>query len=237
VTSFAIPAASLSYWKDRLTRLDVPTEGPEERFDESALSFRDRDGVVLELVATARDRRPGWSNGHVPIEHAIRGFHSAALSLSGYERTAGLLTEILGFRKMGEAGNRFRFAARDGVPGAIIDLVCEPGRMRGSMGVGVVHHIAYRAANDEAQLALRTRIVDAGLDVTPVLDRHYFRSIYFREPGGVLFEVATDPPGFAIDESVAQLGASLRLPPWLESRRGAIEKRVAPLTVPPSNNT
>lgn len=236
VTSFSIPASSVSYWMDRLKRLDVAVKVPTERFDETALAFRDRDGVALELVATANDRRPAWSNGEVSLEHAVRGFHHAALSLAGYERTASLLTTTLGFRAAGEAGNRFRFVAGDGAPGAIIDLVCEPGRMRGSMGVGVVHHIAYRAASDDAQRALRQRIVDAGHDATPVLDRHYFHSIYFREPGGVLFEIATDPPGFAVDEPVEEFGKRLRLPSWLESQRDEIEASVTPLTVPASNN-
>lgn len=235
-TSFSIPGASISYWKDRLTRLDISADGPSERFDEAVLTLRDRDGVALELVArTNADARTGWSNGDIPLEHAVRGFHHASLSLDGYERTAGLMT-TLGFRAAGEAGNRFRFAAGDGGPGAIVDLVCEPGRMRGNMGVGVVHHIAYRAESDETQRALRQLLVNAGHDPTPVLDRQYFRSIYFREPGGVLFEIATDAPGFAIDEPVADLGRSLKLPPWIESHRSEIEAHVTPLTVPPSNN-
>jgi glyoxalase family protein len=219
-----------------LVRLDISVDSPSERFDEAVLRLRDRDGVALELVARdGADARPGWSNGDVPIEHAVRGFHHASLSLDGYERTAGLMT-TLGFRAAGEAGNRFRFAAGDGQPGAIVDLVCEPGRMRGNMGVGVVHHIAYRAESDEAQRALRQLVVDAGHDATPVLDRQYFRSIYFREPGGVLFEIATDAPGFAIDEPVADLGRSLKLPPWIESHRSEIEAHVIPLNVPSSNN-
>lgn len=235
-TSFSIPGPSLGYWKDRLVRLDVSVDGSSERFDEAAITLRDRDGVALELVARdSADSRPGWSNGDIPIEHAVRGFHHASLSLDGYERTAGLL-RTLGFRAAGEAGNRFRFAAGDGQPGTIVDLVCEPGRMRGNMGVGVVHHIAYRAENDDAQRALRQRVVEAGHDPTPVLDRQYFRSIYFREPGGVLFEIATDAPGFTIDESVADLGRSLKLPSWIESHRSEIEAHVTPLTIPPSNN-
>ncbi len=232
-SSYSIPVAAVSYWMDRLKRRSVDVAGPLERFDETALTFRDGDGVALELVASARDdKREGWSNGDVPPEHAIRGFHHATLSLDGYERSAGLLTKTLGFRPAGEKGNRFRFAAGNGDAGTIVDLVCEPGRMRGSMGVGVVHHIAFRAADDEAQLALRRDIVEAGLDVTPVLDRNYFHSIYFREPGGVLFEIATDTPGFAVDESVDQLGSRLKLPPWLESHRGEIEPHLAPLVVP-----
>jgi glyoxalase family protein len=234
VTSFSILPSSVSYWIDRLARLGVATE-ELHRFDETALSLRDPDGVRLELVASP-DQRPGWSNRDVPVEHSIRGFHHAALSLAGYELTARLLTETLGFHAVGDADNRFRFALGRGEPGAIIDLVCEPGRMRGSMGVGVVHHIAYRTTSDETQRTLRGRIVDADLDVTPVLDRQYFHSIYFREPGGVLFEIATDPPGFAIDEPVGELGKALKLPPWLEPHRSEIEARMTPLVIPVSNN-
>jgi glyoxalase family protein len=235
-TAFAIPSSSLSFWADRLKRLDIATR-TAQRFDENVLELRDRDGVAIELVAAAgTESTPGWSNGDVRPEHAIRGFHSASLSLAGYERTARLLTDILGFTAGGNANNRFRFAVAGTGMGSRLDLVCEPGRMRGSMGVGVVHHIAFRAADDAAQLALRERLVDAGHDVTPVLDRHYFKSIYFREPGGVLFEIATDPPGFAIDESPAELGTHLKLPPWLERHRSEIEKHAAPLALAPSNN-
>lgn len=236
VTSFSIPAASISYWKDRLARLDIAASGPTTRFGGEVLALRDRDGIQLELVASEDDARAGWPNGDVPAQHAIRGFHHASLSLSGYERSAGLLTSTLGFRPVGEEGNRFRFVAGGGTPGTIVDLVCEPGRMRGNMGAGVVHHIAFRAADDAAQSVLRQRIVDAGHDATPVLDRNYFHSIYFREPGGVLFEVATDPPGFSIDESIPELGSGLKLPPWLESDRAEIEAQLKPLAVPPSNN-
>ena len=236
VTSFSVPEASLGFWTERLTKLAIPFEGPTDRFAEAALALRDPDGLELEVVAVAGDPRPGWSNGDVPIEHSVRGFHAATLSLDGHERTAGLITGSLGFRAAGETGRRFRFLAGDGAPGTIIDLVDEPSRARGNMGVGVVHHIAYRAATDAVQLALQATLAERGREVTPVLDRNYFRSIYFREPGGVLFEVATDAPGFAVDEPVAELGLHLKLPGWLESHRAQIEEHVPPITVPPSNN-
>ena len=235
-TAFAIPAASVSYWSDRLKRLDIATTS-SQRFDEAVIELRDRDGLAIELAATTEaSATPGWSNGDVPAEHAIRGFHHASLSLAGYERTARLLADTLGFASVAGASNRYRFAVAGAGAGLCVDLVCEPGRMRGSMGVGVVHHIAFRAADDAAQLDLRQRLVEAGYDVTPVLDRQYFHSIYFREPGGVLFEIATDPPGFAIDESPAELGTRLKLPPWLERHRTEIEKHVARLDLPASNN-
>lgn len=236
VTSFSVPAASTAYWIERLQALRIPFQGPVERFHESAIELRDPDGIDLELVATEGDPRAGWSNGEIPEENSIRGFHQATLSLEGYERTAGLLTSALGFRPAGEHGARFRFVSGPGGPGTIIDLVCEPDRGRGTTGVGVVHHIAYRAPDGEAQLALRAVIAENGRDVTPVIDRKYFRSIYFREPGGVLFEIATDAPGFTVDETKSELGLRLELPAWLEPHRGEIEGHVAPVTLPRGNN-
>jgi catechol 2,3-dioxygenase-like lactoylglutathione lyase family enzyme len=236
VSAFSIPPGSVNYWIERLASLDVPFEGPDTHFGETYIALRDHDGVVLELVEQAADKRPGWSNGDIPAEHSIRGFHHATLSLEGYERTAGILTGALGFAKQGEEGNRYRFAAGDGAPGTIIDLHCEPDRMHGTMGIGVVHHIAFRAANDAEQMALRDVLREHGSDVTPVMDRQYFHSIYFREPGGVLFEIATDPPGFLIDEAAAELGMNLKLPPWLEPVRSRIESRVVPFQLPASNN-
>lgn len=235
VSAFSIPAGSMNYWIERLATLDVPFDGPDTRFDETVVSLRDRDGVGLELVETAADPRPGWSNGEIPAGHAIRGFHHATLSLEGFERTAELITSALGFRRAREGGNRFRFVTGDGGPGAILDLLCEPDRPHGSMGVGVVHHIAFRAATEHDQLELRDTLRAHGADVTPVIDRQYFQSIYFREPGGVLFEIATDPPGFLTDETPSDLGMHLKLPSWLEPQRARIEARVVPIQVPASN--
>jgi glyoxalase family protein len=195
----------------------------------------DTDGVALELVETA-DPRPGWSNGDIPPEHAVRGFHQATLLLAAPEATTELITGVMGFREIATDGNRHRFAAGDGTPGTFVDLLVEPERRHGSMGVGVVHHIAFRASDEHAQLALREELFAHGREVTPVLDRQYFRSIYFREPGGVLFEIATDAPGFPVDESVAELGTHLKLPPWLEPERARIQARLAPSTLPASNN-
>ncbi len=236
VSAFSIPTGSMDYWIERLAKRDVAFDGPEQRFDDTVISLRDPDGVALELVETAEDSRPSWSNGEIPAEHAIRGFHHATLSLEGFERTADVLTTSLGLRRLRESGNRFRFGAGDGKPGTIVDLYCEPGRMRGTMGVGVVHHIAFRAATDKDQLALREALRTNGSDVTPVIDRQYFHSIYFREPGGVLFEIATDAPGFLTDETPAELGMHLKLPAWLEPERGRIEARVTPIKLPASNN-
>lgn len=229
--ALSIPPGALDYWTERLARRDVPFDDPADRFDETFVALRDPDGLRLELV-TADDPRPGWVRAGVPPDKAVRGVHHVALSLAGYERTATLLTDSLGMRPVAETQGRFRFAAGDGGPGAIVDLLCTPDAPRGSMGRGVVHHVAWRADSDDEQGRLRRRLVEAGHDVTPVLDRNYFHSIYFREPGHVLFEVATDPPGFAVDETAAGLGTALMLPSWLEADRPAIERRLEPITSP-----
>jgi len=228
-TSFSIPANSLSFWLTHLKKHEIDVIGQDSRFDEEFVVFRDTDGFEFELVATASDERVGWENGPVPAEHAIRGFYHIALAVEGYERTAGLLTETLGFKSVAESGNRFRYKVGEGVNGNIVDLVCSPDDRHGTMGVGSVHHVAWRTSSEKAQLELREKIAELGYNVTPVLDRNYFKSIYFREPGNILFEIATDPPGFTIDESKEELGENLKLPEWLEPRRAQIEKVLQPL--------
>lgn len=228
--ALAIPSAALAYWIGRLITHGVRYDGPTRRFDEQVLSFRDPDGLLLELVAHGgADDRPGWADGPVPAEHAIRGLHSAALWLDGYELTARLLTETLGFRLVREEENRFRYALGDGRAGALLDIRCIPGFWQGAVAVGTVHHIAWRAADDEQQRAWRERLAALDLNVTPILDRTYFRSIYFREPGDVLFEIATDPPGFTVDEPPEALGTALKLPAWLEPQRDTIIQQLPPL--------
>ena len=198
-TSFSIPAASLGYWTERLVEEGVCFEKPEERFGETVLRFPDPDGLRLELVAAGEDRREGWADGPVPAEDAVRGFHHVTLLVADPSRTAKLMSDTLGFRQTGGAQGRTRYEAGEGGPGNIVDVADGTGFPRGTMGVGTVHHVAFRVPDEEAQLELRERVDALGYNVTPVLDRNYFRSIYFREPGGVLFEIATDPPGFAVD--------------------------------------
>ena len=174
-----------------------------------------------------------WADSPVAAEHALRGFHSVSAALEGYERTARLLTESFGYRLIDESGNRFRFASTDSsASGRIIDLLCQPDSAVGRVASGSVHHIAFRAKDDAEQLQWRERLVDLGYDVTPVIDRTYFHSIYFREPGGVLLEIATEPPGFTLDEKLEELGAHLRLPPWMESARAQIEEILPRILVP-----
>ena len=218
-TSFSIPRDSVSYWVERLGKHGVSFTGPVDRFDEQLLSFSDPEGLNLELVAHAGESRSGWSRGPVPREHAIRGFFGVTLSEEGYEKTSSLLTETMGFKLTKQEGNRFRYAAGSGGPGASVDLLCQPDARPGVVSVGTVHHVAWRTPDDAQQKMWREELVEAGFNVTPVIDRRYFHSIYFREPGGVLFEIATDPPGFAIDERKEELGTRLMLPPQLERFR------------------
>lgn len=229
ITTFSVPSNSLLYWEERLQRFDIDYRPAQDRFDaEAVIYFEDPDGLGLELVFNDRDSRPGWTYGNIPQEHSIKGFYSVEIWQEGYERTAGLLTEVLDHKLIAEKGNRFRFAATD-APGNYIDILCRPDALRGLGGGGTVHHLAFSTANKESQLQVREKLAGSGYNPTPVLDRQYFESIYFREPGGVLFEVATAEPGFAIDESQDKLGEELKLPPQYESRRDLIERAVTPV--------
>jgi catechol-2,3-dioxygenase len=233
VTSFSVPQGSLDYWIERLIQQGVSYQGPTSRFDETLLSLQDPDGLALELVAhpQAQNRSP-WKEGTVPAQHAIRGIHTVTLSEDGYERTAKLLTETLGFLPRSSENNVFRYEVGEGGPGAYVDVRCAPELRRGLVAAGTVHHVAWRTPNDEQQQAWRGTLAGLNFNVTPVLDRKYFHSIYFREPGGILFEIATDPPGFTVDEPVEQLGTHLELPPWLEQDRAELEQVLPSLSLP-----
>lgn len=232
VSSFSIPENSLDYWMKRLEKFNVPYQDPQERFgDESFIYFEDGDGLGLELVANKTDERKGFTYGQIPQEHAVRGFYSVSLEEEGYERTAGLLTQQMDHQLISEKGNRFRFSA-SGKPGDLVDVICSPDSMRGLNGSGTVHHLAFATPTDESQLAFREKVNRTGfVNTTPVLDRQYFHSVYFREPGGVLFEVATNPPGFTVDEPKEQLGEFLKLPSWEEPNRQRIEQALTPVKV------
>ena len=229
VTSFSIPENSLNYWERRLLSAGMPAERGK-RFDEEVLTFIDPDGLKLELVS--HPQRAGaiqpWKDASVPAEHAIRGFYSVTLCEQGYESTVDVL-ETIGFRETGQQGNRFRFDVGEGGPGARVDILCASEASYGNVAVGIVHHVAWRVVDDDSQKSWRKRLVNQHLNVTPVIDRCYFHSIYFREPGGVLFELATDPPGFAIDEPSGKLGEALKLPSWLEPSRERIEQVLPPI--------
>lgn len=211
--AFSVPENSLDYWKDRLNAGD-----PLSRFDERYLRLPDPDGMEIELVAAATpDARPGWPEGAVPREYAIRGIFGTALSVARIDSTMRVLTQTMGFCQSGRDGERLRFETGDGGPGSVVDLI--ETRQRGLQGAGSIHHIAWRTPDDDGQTTWRKHLLEEGMQVTPVVDRTYFHSIYYREPSGVLFEIATDPPGFTVDEPLEKLGTKLILPAWLEPQR------------------
>ena len=236
--AFAVPAASLDYWQERLTAAGVRFGGPEARFGSPTLSFYDPAGLLVELVAEdAAAAGEPWLDGPIPAEHAIRRIAGVTLVVPQQEPTATLLGETLGFRRVGSAGSHERYEIGAGASRTVVDVVGRPDVPRGRFGVGTVHHVAWRVADDEQQLAWRATLIDGGYEVTPVRDRSYFRSIYFSEPGGVIFELATDGPGFAIDEAPEQLGSRLMLPDWLEPRRAEIAAALPPFEVPTADQT
>jgi glyoxalase family protein len=233
-TGFVIPVGSAGYWLERLKESHVSAERAPKRFGEEVVRFADPDGMLIELIESIPSAAVvTWSQSPVPAEHAIRGFHSVSARLESTQETAKLITEIFGYRLVQENENRSRFAApgETGI-GQTIDLVSAPDVHPGRIGAGSVHHIAFRVPNDEQQIEWREKLIEQGYQVSPVRDRIYFHSIYFREPAGVLFELATDPPGFTQDESFDELGANLRLPPWMEQVRPEIEAVLPKITVP-----
>lgn len=228
VTSFSIPENSIDYWMKRLDQFHIAYEKPQERFDELVIYFEDHDGLGLELVANQTDERPGFTYGNIPSKYAIKGFYGMTLSEECNVKTASLLVGQMDHILIAEKGNRCRYSA-SGKPGDFVDVLCNPDALKGLAGFGTIHHVAFATANDATQLEAREKLLKFGLNVTPVLDREYFHSIYFREPGGVLFEIATIPPGFTIDEPLEHLGESLKLPFWEEQNRIQIEKKLPPI--------
>lgn len=230
-TAFSAPTASLSFWMDRLHERSIPYAGPYKRFSETYIQFEDHDGMGIELVFNDDDQRPGWNNGRIPVEFAVRGFHTVTLNEQNPDRTIKLLTETMQHILVGEEAGRFRFKAGQGGPGNYVDVLHAPNDGRALQGAGSVHHVAFSTDTDETQLTLQQQLLEAGYHVTPVQDRNYFHSIYFREPGGVLFEIATNPPGFAVDEPVAELGKALKLPPQYEPRRAMLETQLPKIVI------
>jgi glyoxalase family protein len=233
--SFLIPPDSMPFWTDRLDSLGIGYDGPYERFDEQVISFIDPDGIDLELVAGPSVPEYGDPDfGPVPQAHAVHGFHGVTLTLASYERTAALLTNTFGYEAVHESGSRFRYATGSGDPGAVIDIVLEPSprALRGRIAAGTVHHVALRTPDYEHELEVQERLRALRYEVTEVRDRYYFKSIYFREPGGVNFEVATDVPGFTIDEPLESLGTSLKYPPRYDYDRESLESLLPPVRLP-----
>lgn len=234
-TVFAVPGGSIGYWTERFVAHGVTFTTPEKRFGETILPFQDRDGTRLALVALpAADTMPAWAGDGVGLENAIRGIRSVTMWVSSGDRSAAVLTDALGFREMAREANFVRYSTGDEatapVMGGAVDLRVVGDFLPGRMGTGSVHHVAFRAASDAAQSQMSATLASKlGIQATEQMDRCYFRSIYFREPSGVIFEIATDAPGFATDETVETLGSTLQLPSWLEPRRADITRMLPPL--------
>ncbi len=230
-TSFSVPAGSLGVWKAHLREQGVGVTDVAPRFGEDAIRFSDRSGLVFDLVATDRDRRAPWTRGGVGADAAIRGLHSVTILVRDPAKTVELMTTLLGYAVIDETEGRIRVAANGDAPGRIIDIRHASDADAAVNGLGTVHHVAMAVATEAEQLRLRDELLQYGCKVTEVRDRCYFKSIYFREPGGVLFEVATVQPGFTADEELPSLGRDLRLPPWEEGNRADIEAHLVPILV------
>ena len=227
-TVFSVPEGSIGYWSDRLAKLGVAGLAPGEAFGEKRLAFDGPDGDGFALVEARGDDRQAWAKGGVPADAAIRGFHSVSMRLRDTGRTAELLT-FMGYDKVDASGATTRFAIKGGNGADFVDIEALPGVAPANLGAGSVHHVAFAVADRAAQLAVRKALVDTGYQVTPVIDRDYFWSIYFRTPGGVLFEVATNEPGFDRDEDTAHLGEALKLPTQHAHLRAYLEQHLNPL--------
>ena len=232
-TAFAIPQGAINYWTERLTARAVAFEGPFDRFDDKVIAFSDPDGMRVELIATSlvNDAR-AYTEGPVPLQFAIRGFHSATLLEANGAPTSKLLTDTMGFKLVAKDGNRSRYAADSTESARLVVLIHAPDERHGRVLVGSVHHIAWRTPDDAQQNQWLDALEKLNYGVSPVMDRKYFHSIYYREPGSILFEIATDPPGFAIDEAPEKLGSHLVLPAWLEPQREHLQSVLPALTLP-----
>lgn len=227
---YSVPSGSLGFWEQRFKEHNIIYNKKAEKFGEQYLTFLDPDGLKIELteIKTADDRAPYITTG-IGAEVATRGFYNSTLTLNNVKPTADILTDVLGYQLIGQEVNRYRYATDAIGTANVIDLVELPAENRGIGAGGTVHHIAFRVKDDEAQMALREKIVAKGLHITPQIDRNYFHSLYFREPGGVLFEIATDNPGFTVDEPLNELGTNLKLPAQYEAYRKEIEEHLVKL--------
>ncbi|WP_343589976.1 ring-cleaving dioxygenase [Flavobacterium sp.] len=221
---YSVPKGSLDFWQKRFEQYNVIYNKPAEKFGEKYLTFLDPDGLKLELIESkTEDNRKAWETDEVKADVATKGFHNITLTLNNIKPTAAVLTEIFGYKLIDQDVNRYRYATDAVENAAIVDLVELPEEKRGLNANGTVHHVAFRVKNDEILMKFREKIEEYGLQITPQIDRQYFHSLYFREPGGVLFEIATDNPGFTVDESLEELGQNLKLPAQYEPQRAAIE--------------
>lgn len=229
--SFSAAPGALDFWQKRLRTHQVDVQRLR-RFDEETLQFADPDHIPIEITAVAADPRQGWAGAEIPAEHALRGMHTAELTLNSGGRTHDLLVQEMGYRLVREEGSRTRFEVGPGGSGHFVDLVVDPEARGGTGGAGTIHHIAWSVPDDSAQLSMLRRLRSAGHATSDVRDRDYFHSIYYREPGGVLFEIATENPGFTVDEALDELGGGLKLPKQFAHARSSIEQTLPPLNLP-----
>jgi glyoxalase family protein len=223
MTSFSVPATALEFWRQRLAAHGVAFEDESPRFGEQAIRFSDPSGLVIRLVGSASDVRPPWTRPDIAAASAVRGIHGVTLLVPDPAQTIAVLTEMLGGTVLGESGGTTRVGIDGDAPGQIVEVTRATNEPAAINGLGTVHHVAFAIGDGEQQLTIREQLIRRGLRVTEVMDRQYFTSIYFREPNGVLFEVATIPPGFTADEPLGDLGTALKLPPWEEPHRASIE--------------
>ncbi|MBI3791755.1 MAG: ring-cleaving dioxygenase [Gemmatimonadetes bacterium] len=223
VTSFSAPRAAMGFWRQRLRAHGVPFVDEGTAFGEEAITCSDPSGLVIRIVGTDGDARDPWTGAGITPAQAIRGIHSVSLLVREPATTIALVQSLLDGAVIDEGAHVTRMGINGRAPGQLVEIIRASDEAAAVNGLGTVHHVAFAATTDAAQLALREEIIARGVKVTPVLDRQYFHSIYFREPNGVLFEVATRPPGFTVDEPVGALGQALKLPPWEEPRRAQIE--------------
>ncbi len=221
---FSVPKGSLNFWKNRFEEKNVSYNNPSLRFEETYLVFEDPDGLKLELVENDNDSRKPWITGDIDESKAIRGFYGTTLSLREFKKTAKIFTSILGYKHHKTKVNRHRYVSENIDTAAVIDIIHLPNEGRGQGGSGTVHHIAFSVKNTKTQLHFKKKIEEYGLSITPQIDRDYFKSLYFREPGGVLFEIATEDPGFTVDEELEYLGRDLKLPEQHEHMRSVLKK-------------
>ncbi|MFI5124007.1 MAG: ring-cleaving dioxygenase [Chitinophagales bacterium] len=222
---YSVPAGSLEFWKDRFKEFNIRQQPVNERFGEQFLSFQDPDGLQIDLIVPEKeDKRKPWTTEEVNANTATKGFYNVTLTLKTIKATAEILTDVFGYEQLKQEGNRYRFIT-DAIEGAaVIDLLEAPGMAAGHNAAGTNHHIAFRVKDEDIQMEFREKIAGRGLNPTPKIDRDYFYSVYFREPGGVLFELATENPGFTVDEPLTELGSHLKLPKQFEPARKQIER-------------
>lgn len=228
---YSVPKGSLEFWADRFKQFNVKQDSVQERFGEQYLSFKDPDGLNIDLlIPDSEDKRIPWETEDVKADVALRGFHDITLTLRNIKATAEILTDVLGYKLLEQEGKLYRFKTDAIENAAVVDLLESPGTAPGHNAAGTNHHVAFRVKDDTILMEYREKVLSKGLSITPKIDRDYFFSLYFREPGGVLFELATDNPGFTRDEPLNELGSHLKLPKQYEAARARIEKALPQLS-------